>query len=40
MKKRMSHKHPGVRRDHNTLFVFWVLAALLLIIVVALLRAA
>lgn len=45
MKKKVnrttSHaKHPGVKRDHQTLFVLWVLSAILLIIIVALLRAA
>jgi hypothetical protein len=39
--RRVSHANtPGVKRDHNTLFLFWVLAAILLVIVVALLRAA
>jgi hypothetical protein len=43
MKKQVksSHaSHPGVAPDHNTLFVFWVISALLLIVIVALLRAA
>lgn len=45
MKKKVirtsSHaKHPGVKQDHQTLFILWVLAAILLIVVVAILRAA
>lgn len=42
MKKKVtSHAaHPGVARDHRTLFVFWVISILLLMVLVALLRAA
>ncbi|HSU73197.1 MAG TPA: hypothetical protein VLJ21_05100 [Candidatus Binatia bacterium] len=41
MKKKVtSHASPGVMRDHATLFLFWVVSILLLIVAVALLRAA
>jgi len=39
-KKYTHDTHPGVKQDHQTLFIFWVVSALLLIVVVALLRAA
>jgi len=39
-KKYTHDNHPGVKQDHKTLFIFWVVSALLLIVVVALLRAA
>ena len=39
--KKYTHAtHPGMKQDHHTLFIFWVISSLLLIIVVALIRAA